>query len=65
MQIYMFNFFFIQALEVKREIECPEVFIDDPHSGTTCRHGNYVHTCRRCRLPLSKEDLFKAVNETQ
>ena len=33
---------FIQALDVKNEIECPEVFIDDPHSGTTCKHANYV-----------------------
>jgi len=33
----MFNFF-IQALEVKREIECPEVFVDDPHSGNSCEH---------------------------
>lgn len=27
------DFFSIQALEVKKEIECPEIFVDDPHSG--------------------------------
>ena len=23
---------------MKREIECPEVFVDDPHSGNSCKH---------------------------
>lgn len=37
---------FIQVLEVKREIECPEVFVDDPHSGTNMPiHAWYVVRC--------------------
>ena len=29
---------------MKREIECPEVFVDDPHSGTTCKYVNmFIH----------------------